>query len=90
LQRERIAAEYRVRDRDVVAVEDHPLDVIFKKQALCVEVCAGLQAGVSGCAELPDARVYEILLLGGAHRRDELGLLADEAFLLSVKGAICG
>ena len=77
-------------DRDLVAVEDHPLDVIHQKLTLRVEIGTCLQAGFRGCAELPDARVHKVLVLGGSQRRDELGLRPRKPFQLFVESAVGG
>jgi hypothetical protein len=52
----------RARDRDLVAVVDHLLDVPHEKLPLCIEVGARLKARSRGRAELPDARVHKVLM----------------------------
>jgi hypothetical protein len=53
---------------------DHPFNVIDQKSTVRIKIGTCLQAGFCGCPELPDACVHKVLVVGGAQRRDKLGL----------------
>ena len=54
-----------------------------------VEAGACLQASVRRCAELADARVHKVLLVGGSQRGDELVLGPDKPFQPFVESPVC-
>jgi hypothetical protein len=68
----------------------YPLHVIGQKLPVRVEIRTCLQAGLRRCAKLPDARVYEILLLRILQRSGKLGLLPDKPLKLFVESAVRG
>jgi hypothetical protein len=71
-----------------IAVVSQPLDVINQKLTVRIEIGTCLQAGFCGCAELPDARVHKVLVVGGSQRRDQLGLGLHKPFQPLVESAI--
>jgi hypothetical protein len=66
LNHSRLLHRHGACDDDAIAVVYHPLDVIDEELRLRAEVRARLQACVRRRAELPNTRLYKILMLRGS------------------------
>src|SRR5262249_7341044 len=82
------AHRHRTDNGNLVAVIDDPLEAGYQELAPRVVVRGCLPLRLGAGAELPEARINEILLQRRSQRRHKFGFLLDEALLQTVKRTI--